>query len=306
MLVLRILVVEDYAPVRRFICAALHQRAEFETIEAADGFEAIQKAERLRPDVILLDISLPKLNGLEAAKRIRRLAPYARLLFVSQETSSDVIRETFRVGGQGYVHKLFAERDLLAAIDAVLAGKRFVSRDLDFRDSLEGQAPHRHEMLFCADDAALVDGMARFIAAALNVPHAVLVFVDESHHDHLLRRLQAQGVDVDAAIRQGTFVVWGVDDDREPGQFFVALKRLREAASRVGIDHPRVAVCGERTSRLWASGKTDEAVRFEQRGTELAKNHDIDMLCVYPMCHGQEDDPALTRICAEHTAVYTA
>jgi two-component system nitrate/nitrite response regulator NarL len=84
---LRILVVEDHPPFRRLICTAL-QRAEFQTIEAADGLEGVQKAEELQPDVILLDINLPKLHGFEVAKQIPRLAPHAKLLFMSQESSS--------------------------------------------------------------------------------------------------------------------------------------------------------------------------------------------------------------------------
>ena len=95
---LRILVVEDHAPFRHLICTALQRRAEFQTIEAADGLEAVQKAEELQPDLILLDINLPKLHGFEVAKRIRRLAPHARLLFLSQESSSDIVREAFQFG----------------------------------------------------------------------------------------------------------------------------------------------------------------------------------------------------------------
>jgi two-component system nitrate/nitrite response regulator NarL len=86
---LRILVVEDHAPFRRLVCTALQRRAEFRAIEAADGSEAVQKAEDLRPDVILLDINLPKLNGFEVAARIRTFAPHTPMIFLSQEFSSN-------------------------------------------------------------------------------------------------------------------------------------------------------------------------------------------------------------------------
>jgi CheY-like chemotaxis protein len=83
---LRILVVEDHASFRHLVCAELQGRAQFQTIEVADGLEAVRKAEELQPDLILLDINLPKMNGFEVAKQIRRLAPHARLLFMSQES----------------------------------------------------------------------------------------------------------------------------------------------------------------------------------------------------------------------------
>ena len=86
--------------------AALQRRADFQTIEAADGLEAVQKAEELQPDLILLDINLPKLHGFEVAKRIRRLVPHARLLFLSQESSSDIVREALSLGAHGYIQKL--------------------------------------------------------------------------------------------------------------------------------------------------------------------------------------------------------
>src|SRR5688572_19348606 len=161
---LMILVVEDHAPFRRMICGALQQRTEFTTVEAADGFEALQKAEDLQPDVILLDINLPKLNGFEVALRIRRLAPRARLLFLSQESSSDIVQKALSLGARGYVQKLSAGTDLLPGIDAVLAGERFVSSSLELTEPADAHAPRRHEILFCPDDAAVVAGFTQFVA----------------------------------------------------------------------------------------------------------------------------------------------
>src|SRR5687767_15751105 len=112
---LSILVVEDHARFRHLICAALQQRAEFHTIEAADGLEGVQKAETLQPDVILLDINLPQMSGFEAAKQIRKLVPHARLLFLSQESESDIVRQALGLGALGYVQKISAATDLLPA-----------------------------------------------------------------------------------------------------------------------------------------------------------------------------------------------
>ena len=133
---LRILIVEDHARFRHLIRAALQQRAEFHTIEAADGLEGIRKAEALQPDLILLDINLPQMHGFEVAEQVRRLVPHARFLFVSQESSPDMVRHALGLGAHGYVEKISAAIDLLPAIDAALAGQRFVSRSLAFTGAL--------------------------------------------------------------------------------------------------------------------------------------------------------------------------
>jgi DNA-binding NarL/FixJ family response regulator len=120
----RVLVVEDYEPFRRFICSTLGKRPELQVCGvASDGLEAVQRAEELQPDLILLDIGLPILNGIEAGRRIRTLSPNSKILFVSQESSADVVREAFNVGAVGYVVKAHAGSELLAAVEAIREGR---------------------------------------------------------------------------------------------------------------------------------------------------------------------------------------
>jgi PAS domain S-box-containing protein len=133
---LRILVVEDYEPFRQLICSSLRER-DFRVIETSDGLEAVEKAQELQPDLVLFDICLPRLNGIESAKQVRSLVPNAKVMFVTQESSSEVIQETLRLGAQGYVHKQHAMTDLFPAIDAVLGGQRFVSSTLGFSDGTD-------------------------------------------------------------------------------------------------------------------------------------------------------------------------
>jgi DNA-binding NarL/FixJ family response regulator len=298
----RILVVEDYAPFRKMTCAALQRRAEFEIFEAVDGLEALQKIEELQPDVILLDINLPNLHGFAVAARIGSLAPHARLVFISLESSPDIVRHGFRLGGHGYIHKQRAGTDLLPAIDAVLSGQRFVSSSLAFSEPPDHPAPHRHEILFCSDDAATIDGLSRFIAAALNAGDGAIALATESHRNHLLRELRTQGVDIDGAIARGTYLSFEADEAPDPDRFLDAINGVREAA-RAGKPHPRVAFCGERAGRLWAAGRTAQAVQLEQLCSELPR--DVDILCLYPIPF-TEGDQALERMCAEHTAVSTS
>ena len=125
---IRVLVAEDFAPFREFICSTLGQRPSLRVIcEVSDGHEAVQKAKELKPDLILLDIGLPTINGIEAARRIRLLALESKIIFLSQESSPDVIEEALRLGAWGYVLKTRAGSKLLAAIEAVCEGRRFVT-----------------------------------------------------------------------------------------------------------------------------------------------------------------------------------
>ena len=125
---IRVLVVDDNEPFRRYVRAALSPKPELEIIgEASDGLEAVQKALELQPALIVLDIGLPGLNGIEAARRIRKLSPQSTILFLSQEFSPEIIQEALCLGALGYVIKAHAARDLLNAVESVLRNKQFVS-----------------------------------------------------------------------------------------------------------------------------------------------------------------------------------
>jgi DNA-binding NarL/FixJ family response regulator len=131
MSLIRILVVDDFKDWRSQVRLLLQSRPECQVIgETSDGPEAVQKAEDLKPNLILLDIGLPKLNGIEAAKQMRQRSPCSKIIFLSLNSDLDIVRAALGTGGLGYVHKMDAGRELLPAVDAVLRGKRFVSRSL--------------------------------------------------------------------------------------------------------------------------------------------------------------------------------
>jgi two-component system response regulator NreC len=123
----RILLVEDFEPFRILIRTILGQKPGLHIIaEVSDGLDAVQKAVELKPHLVLLDIGLPLLNGFDAARLIRKLAPDSRILFVSQEFSH-VVQEARSLGASGYVVKTRLASDLLPAVEAVLAGRTFFS-----------------------------------------------------------------------------------------------------------------------------------------------------------------------------------
>lgn len=130
-----ILVVEDFERFRRFVCMLLRQAGGFHISEASNGREATQKFEALNPDLILLDIGLPEMNGLEVAKKLK---PRARVLFLSQESSSDVVQAALGLGA-GFVSKLDVQRELLPAINAVFERKTYISSSLEFADDKESR-----------------------------------------------------------------------------------------------------------------------------------------------------------------------
>ncbi len=319
MSLIRIFVVDDFKDWLRQVRLLLQSRPECQVIaEASDGPEAVQKAEELQPDLIVLDVGLPNLSGIEAAQQIRQLSPSSKIVFLSQNNDLDVVRAALGTGALGYVRKIDVGRELLPAIDAVLQGKQFVSSRLkgyEFTDTAAEKLPHRHEVQFYSDDAVFLDTFAHFIAAALKAGDAAVAVITESHRDGLALRLRTQGLDVDAAIQQGRYIqldvtqtlsTFMVNDMPDAARFFEVVGALIQAAAKAAKrEHSRVVACGEGAPLLWAEGKADAAIRLEQLWNEVAKTFEVDILCGYAFSsfHNEEDEHVFQSICAEHSAV---
>jgi len=301
-----ILVVEDNEPFRRLICSSLQRWPDFQVVgETSDGLDAVAKATELQPGVVLLDLGLPKLHGLEAARRMRELAPHSRILVVSQESSVDVLRDALEVGASGYVLKSRVHFDLPIGVKSTLAGARFVGQGLDFVEIMEPHAGYRHELLLCPNDEAHLENFTRSIAATFEAGNAALLWMAASHRDRAFERLAARGVDIDAAIEHGTCIAWDADQRPDQLRFPEAVTQLRDAASRAGKADPRVVIWAERAGRLWAGGNADEAIALERLGNALIAGYAVDILCPYSVQDGGDHDPALRHLCAEHIAVYS-
>jgi len=128
LMTIRILVVDDHPVVRHGLKSLLDGRPGWQVVdEAGDGVEAVEKATQLRPDVVVIDITMPKMNGLEACRLIRQAVPDCEILVVTQHDSPQMIREAMGAGAKGYVVKSNAARDLLAAVEAVSKHRIFAA-----------------------------------------------------------------------------------------------------------------------------------------------------------------------------------
>lgn len=122
----RVLIADDHALLAEGIASLL--RPHFDIVgTSADGRQMLADAERLRPDLITLDIGMPGLNGLEAAKQVRKLLPRVKLVFVTQQVDLQYLKAALQAGANAFVAKQSASKELLLAVEAVLAGKRFVT-----------------------------------------------------------------------------------------------------------------------------------------------------------------------------------
>jgi DNA-binding NarL/FixJ family response regulator len=331
---IRVLVVDDYQPWRNSTRSMLEDDSRLRVVgEVADGLEAVWYVRGLQVDLVLLDIGLPTLNGIEVAKQIRKLSPQTKILFVSQEFSPEVVEEALSTG-EGYVVKRDAGRELLAAVTAVVRGEKFVggnhglvetpeSRVLESVGSESVSAPlrqetgHRHEVVFYSDEGYFLDSLALFVERALQAGSAAIVVANESHRNSVLSRLQAKGLDIAAVAEQGrytaldaaetlsTFMVAGTPDAARLLQRFGSL--FLTAAKAAKGEHPRVASCGQIAPLLWAQGDAEGAIQIEKQTNSLVETYGVDILCGYPLnsFHSDEGRDMFQRICAEHSAIHT-
>src|SRR5262245_34719147 len=314
---LKMLLVDDSDQFRRLIFRTLQQRAEFDVIQASDGWEAVQKAEESQPDFILLDIGLPKLNGIEAGRRIQTICPESKIVFLSQESSPDVVAAALSLRSRGFIHKFRAQTYLLPAIEAILEGKPFVSSGPEPGDGTKRQAQHRHEVHFYPDDSILLESIDCFVAEALMANNAAIVLATKPHREALVQRLNDGGVDIDGAVQRGTYISLDAADmlstimvngGPDCDLFLKGLRGLIDSAAKATkLEHPRVAIFGECVALLHAEGELNAAISLEQAGNDLLKAHRspfLDIMCAYPLLPFRKDlDPSFKSICREHSAV---
>ena len=197
----RIMVADDHEVVRRGVCALLEGHAGFQVCdEAVDGREAVEKAKRSLPDVVILDLGMPGLNGFDAARQIRKVSPASEVLILTMHESEQVIREVLAAGARGYVLKSDAGRDLVAAVEALSRHKTFFTSsvaEMVLQKYLEGKpesagqevsslTPREREVV-----QLVAEGRTnKEVATALNIS----VKTAETHRTNIMRKLDCHSL----------------------------------------------------------------------------------------------------------------
>lgn len=193
----RILIADDHAAVRRGIRRLLESHSRWTVCaEAADGIEAIELARRFRPDVVILDISMPKLNGLEAARQLTRVVPHAHLVVLTMHVAEHMIDEVRRAGVTEVILKSQAYTSLIPAIESLPASPRTMHLGGSVVDE------HRHIAAFFDSERERDHVLAPFIADGLAAGEKALHLIDAEDHDRHLHELSAHGIDVRDAEAQ--------------------------------------------------------------------------------------------------------
>lgn len=209
---LRILVADDHALVRRGVRALLESQANWQVCgEAATGREAVEQVKRLDPDIVLLDLSMPELNGLDATRRILRDSPRTQVLVLTMHHSEELAHQVMQAGARGYVLKSDADRELIAAVESLQRRRVFLTPNLARPSSLDPDIP-RHESVaggwseLTSREREIVQLVAegrssKEVAAALTIS----VKTVESHRTNIMRKLRIRSVGqlVRYAVRNG-------------------------------------------------------------------------------------------------------
>lgn len=327
----RVLLVEDHEPFRKFIRSTLTKHQDLQVVaETGDGLDAVSKCLQLQPELVLMDIGLPGLNGIEAARRIRALVPACKIVFLTQEASPEIMQEAFNLGASSYVVKARAANDLIPAITAAREGRQFASQaaapraklrpgangikeelDLNAASARPGAASS-HSSHFHPDESSLLAEFVGFIEDKLKAQKVVMVIATEAHRHAILHTLRSRRVHLDLVLEEGRLVLLDVDemlakcmvdDLPDHARFFSAAGEVLEAvkAMNPGL---RILVCGEIAPTLWARGNGAAAIQLELLWDKLARIYDLETLCGYMLTASQRlDSDTYNGICAAHSSI---
>jgi CheY-like chemotaxis protein len=307
-----VLLADDHIPVLKSVSKLL--ASDFDVVGAVtDGRRAVDAAMQLAPDLVLLDITMPELDGFQTVHELKRLGTGAKFVFLTMHEADDYVAAAVSAGAQGYVVKPRIRRDLTSALNHVLADRLFVP-SLTSLLAVAADA-NGHAAQFYAEDRSFVNEAAGFIGMALKRGDVGVVVATEKLRSEIARRLKSSGWDLEAIKAQGRYIAWDAADAlarimRNGLPEVDPLNELIEAVERSRLAFTdrassRVTIFGELSVVLCRSGNAEGAIQLERLWNRLTSTLPFLTLCGYPVqCFQDASHPDLfSKVCAEHWAV---
>jgi CheY-like chemotaxis protein len=278
---------------------------------AGDGRQAVDLASRLKPDVVVLDVTMPQLDGFQALEELSRACPNIRVVFLTMHRDDQFVSASIDAGAYGYVLKSRVHSDLIGAIHHALAGRLFVPSPA----SLAAVAGSRHALQVYADDGDYLDSVSRLVSATLRAGEQVVMVTTDATRLGVAQRLQGQRINLATLAQQGQYferdsvlALSHVVHDGRPDKDRLAeivrdLDGLREASPNG--PHGRLMVVGEMSGTLFRNGDVAAAMELEAMWNELTRRLPFFTVCSYASeCFEHSDTRhLLPKVCAEHGAV---
>ena len=271
----RVLLADDHTHLLESVSRLL--AAAFDIVGiAGDGRQALDLARRLRPDVVVLDVAMPDLNGFQTLEQLRRDGPETRVVFLTMHRDDEFVAAAINGGAMGYVLKSRIHLDLISAIDHALAGRLF----LPSLTSLSTVAGSRHAVHFHANESHYLDEVSRLVGATLRSGEQVVLVTNEATRIGVAQRLQArqlnlavlaereQYVATDSALALSQVMRDGRPDRERLEEMIHGLDRLRLAAPN---GQGRLTIFGDMTVALCRNGDFEAALAVERIWNELTR-----------------------------------
>jgi len=306
----RVLLVDDHRHLLEAVAASLAREFDVAAV-ATDGMQALETAFRVNPDVIVLDVSMPGIDGFQTFRALENAGSRTPVVFLSMYDADVYVSEAFRCGGRGFVLKSQIERDLASALDQALDGRLFAPSLTSLYRLAEGGG---HAMQVHGDDESFLDGLATLFDLALRLGDATCVVAPKPVRQRLGDRLQARGwnvggssghtryVAVDATEALSRVMRNGLPDEALVAEVVAEMEEYRRAAAERATS--RLTVFGNMSMLLTEEGNTKAATALENCWDRLTRDLPFLTVCGYSTScfHGGASD-LLSRIRTAHWAM---
>jgi DNA-binding NarL/FixJ family response regulator len=278
---------------------------------AGDGRQALDLVRRLRPDVVVLDVSMPELGGFQTLEQLRRDGPEPRVVFLTMHGEDEFVSAAINAGADGYVLKSRTGLDLISAIEHALAGRLFVPS----LTSLSTVARSRHTVQFHSSDSHALDEISQLVAATLRSGEQVVIITSEETRTGVAQRLHGRQIDLAMLTEQGQYVAQDsalalshmMPDGRLDKERVAEMAHRLDLWRRAPRNRPpgRLTIVGDMGAALCRNGDFEAAMELEQVWNDLTCSLPFFTVCRYPLdCFGNPEAlNLLTNVCAAHTAV---